>query len=41
MIILDTNVISEMMRNEPKVVVVDWLDGLAAESIWTNERECV
>lgn len=34
MIILDTNVLSALIRNEPEQVVVDWLDRQAAESIW-------
>jgi toxin FitB len=33
-IILDTNVLSALMRNEPEQVVVDWLDRQPAESIW-------
>lgn len=36
MIILDTNVLSALMRSEPDAVVVDWLDGQAAESVWTT-----
>ena len=34
MILLDTNVISEMMRREPDPAVVGWLDGLPSESVW-------
>lgn len=34
MIILDTNVISALMRSEPDPVVVRWLDGLPPESLW-------
>ncbi|HEY2679157.1 MAG TPA: type II toxin-antitoxin system VapC family toxin [Steroidobacteraceae bacterium] len=34
MIILDTNVLSALMREEPEVLVVEWLDRQAAESIW-------
>ena len=34
MIILDTNVLSALMRNPPDVAVVAWLDLQAAESIW-------
>jgi predicted nucleic acid-binding protein len=30
MIVLDTNVISELMRDEPEVAVVDWVDGQPA-----------
>jgi hypothetical protein len=33
-IILDTNVLSALMREEPEVLVVEWLDRQAAESIW-------
>ena len=36
MIILDTNVISALMRREPDPNVVAWLDGLPAESSWTT-----
>ena len=36
MIVLDTNVISEMMRINPDVGVVEWLDAQPAESIWTT-----
>ena len=36
MIILDTNVISALMRSEPDPVVVRWLDGLPPESLWTT-----
>jgi predicted nucleic acid-binding protein len=34
MIVLDTNVLSALMRAKPDRPVVRWLDGLAAESIW-------
>jgi toxin FitB len=34
MIILDTNVLSALMRNPPDAAVVAWLDLQAAESIW-------
>lgn len=34
MIILDTNVLSALMRSEPDAVVVNWLDEQVAESIW-------
>jgi predicted nucleic acid-binding protein len=34
MIVLDTNVLSALMRAEPDRPVVRWLDRLAAESIW-------
>jgi len=34
MIILDTNVLSALMRVVPDAIVVQWLDGQPAESIW-------
>lgn len=34
MIILDTNVLSALMRTAPEPVVVRWLDRQPAESIW-------
>ncbi|MEN9641684.1 MAG: hypothetical protein RL254_1028 [Planctomycetota bacterium] len=34
MIVLDTNVLSALMRAEPDRAVVRWLDGLAPESMW-------
>ena len=34
MIILDTNVLSALMRREPEAVVVAWLNAQPAESIW-------
>ncbi len=36
MIILDTNVLSALMRSEPEDVVVRWLDRQPAESVWTT-----
>jgi len=33
-IILDTNVLSALMRDEPDQRVVEWLDGQAAASTW-------
>lgn len=36
MIILDTNVLSALMRNRPDASVVTWLDDQPAESIWTT-----
>lgn len=36
MIILDTNVLSALMRDEPDVAVVTWLDAQPPESIWTT-----
>jgi hypothetical protein len=35
-ILLDTNVISALMRREPDPAVVGWLDGLPAESVWVT-----
>jgi toxin FitB len=35
-IVLDTNVVSELMRLEPAGSVVDWLDGQAAEDVWLS-----
>lgn len=34
MILLDTNVLSALMRSTPDQTVVDWLDTQPAESIW-------
>lgn len=34
MIVLDTNVISALMRKEPERPVVKWLDAQAAASVW-------
>jgi predicted nucleic acid-binding protein len=36
MIVLDTNVVSALMRSEPDPVVVAWLDSLPPESVWTT-----
>ncbi len=36
MILLDTNVVSALMRRDPDAVVVDWLDAQPAESVWTT-----
>jgi len=36
MIILDTNVLSELMREEPDKSVVQWLDRQPPSSIWTT-----
>ena len=36
MIILDTNVLSALMRQEPDPMVVRWLDRMPAESVWTT-----
>jgi predicted nucleic acid-binding protein len=35
-ILLDTNVVSALMHVEPDPVIVGWLDGLPAESVWTT-----
>jgi hypothetical protein len=35
-ILLDTNVVSALMRRDPDRIVVAWLDGLPAESVWTT-----
>jgi len=35
-IILDTNVLSALMRAVPEPVVIDWLDGQPAESVWVT-----
>jgi predicted nucleic acid-binding protein len=34
MIILDTNILSALMRTVPEAPVVAWLDRQAAESVW-------
>ena len=34
MIVIDTNVLSALMRQIPELPVVEWLDRQAAESIW-------
>jgi toxin FitB len=36
MIVLDTNVLSALMQQQPDAQVVAWLDKQAAESIWIN-----
>ena len=36
MIVLDTNVVSALMHREPDPAIVEWLDGLPAESVWTT-----
>lgn len=36
MIVLDTNVLSALMRDTPDPVVVRWLDNQPTESIWTT-----
>ena len=34
MIILDTNVLSALMRASPDIAVIEWLDRQPAESVW-------
>ncbi len=34
MIVLDTNVLSALMRTNPETVVVEWLDRQPADSVW-------
>ncbi len=34
MIILDTNVLSAVMRTEPETAVLEWLDRQPADSVW-------
>ena len=36
MILLDTNVVSALMRRDVDPIVVAWLDGLPSESVWTT-----
>jgi toxin FitB len=33
-IVLDTNVISEFMRQDPEAKIVGWLDGLSQQDLW-------
>jgi predicted nucleic acid-binding protein len=35
-IVLDTNVVSALMRLQPDSIVVEWLDALPPESVWTT-----
>jgi predicted nucleic acid-binding protein len=35
-IVLDTNVVSALMRREADPIVVEWLDSLPPESVWTT-----
>jgi predicted nucleic acid-binding protein len=35
-IVLDTNVLSALMRTNPDTVVVDWLDRQPADSVWVT-----
>jgi toxin FitB len=36
MIVLDTNVVSEVMLDHPEPTVLSWLDGLPDQSVWTT-----
>lgn len=36
MIVLDTNVVSALMRKAPDRAVIVWLDSVPAESVWTT-----
>jgi len=36
MILLDTNVVSELMRREPASSVIRWLDAQPATSMWIH-----
>ncbi len=36
MIVLDTNVVSELMRQRPETVVTDWINRQAPDEIWTT-----
>jgi len=36
MIILDTNILSAVMREIPDPIIVEWLDSQPTESIWTT-----
>jgi toxin FitB len=36
MIILDTNVVSALMQQQPDTTVVAWLDRQPADDIWLN-----
>ncbi len=36
MIILDTNILSSVMKETPDPIIVEWLDSQARESIWTT-----
>jgi hypothetical protein len=35
-ILLDTNVLSELMRTRPAAILIEWLDAQAPEDIWTT-----
>lgn len=36
MIILDTNILSALMQKNPDMAVINWLDRVPAESVWTT-----
>ncbi len=36
MILLDTNVLSELMRSRPAPVLISWLDAYPPEDVWTT-----
>ena len=36
MIVLDTNVVSALMRRDPDAIAVSWLDRQPPESVWTT-----
>ena len=36
MVILDTNVVSELMDAEPNATVINWLDRQSWSSLWTT-----
>jgi predicted nucleic acid-binding protein len=36
MIVLDTNVVSEFMKQQPNPIVVDWLQSQSSESVYTT-----
>ena len=36
MLVLDTNVISELMKSEPDPQVIAWLDAQSMDSVWTT-----
>lgn len=36
MIVLDTNILSELMRPEPNIKITTWLDGLPRQEVWTT-----
>lgn len=36
MILLDTNVLSALMQGDPDPAIMEWLDSLPAESVWTS-----